>query len=100
MAAANAGIGRDMNERVAKTSVGAVACAALAIIGFVLTSRLESFEPCRVLYRIPQAAQDSLACHVYSAISLASLAFSAAAVGTGLVAGFLAVLRRRGTPRP
>ena len=59
-----------MQERVAKAGLVAIACGALAVSGFALASRLDAFAPCRVPYRIPQAVQDSLACHMYSAIGI------------------------------
>jgi hypothetical protein len=81
-----------------KAALVAIACGALAATGFALASRMEAFAPCRVLYRVPQVVQDSLACHIYSAINLASLLFVAAAAGSASVAGILVLLRRTGTP--
>jgi hypothetical protein len=92
--AVNANVSRHMNEPAAKAALVAVACGALAVTGFALALRLAAFAPCRVLYRIPQAVQDSLACHIYSAISLASLLFVVAAVASGVTAAVFAFFRR------
>jgi hypothetical protein len=88
-----------MNERTAQTGIAAAACGALALIGFVLTSQVEAFAPCRVLYRLPQAVQDSLACRMHSAIGLVSLMFVFAALAVGLAAAFM-LLARRGDRGP
>jgi len=83
-----------MQERVAKAGLVALACGALTLSGFALASYLDAFAPCRVLYRIHQAVQDSLACHMYSAIGTASLLFLVATVVSAVAAAIL-VLRRR-----
>lgn len=80
-----------------KAALVAVACGALAVTGFTLAFRVEAFAPCRVLYRVSQAVQDSLACHIHSALGLASLLFVVAAVGSATAAGILALYRRTKT---
>jgi hypothetical protein len=81
--------------RIAKAVSVAVGSGVLAILGFVATSSLDFFDPCRVLYRTQQVVQDSLACQTYSAITLASMLFSLAAVGFAVAAGVMVLSRRR-----
>jgi hypothetical protein len=83
-----------MNERTAQTGLVAIACGALGLAMLAVTSLAEAFEPCRMRYRLPQAVQDSLACHVHSALGIAALLFLAAAVGVGAVAVIFACFRR------
>ena len=83
-----------MNERIAKAGLLTIACAVLVLTGFVLTSSLEAFEPCRVLYRLPQAVRDSLACRVHSAIGLAALLFLAITAASAAVTGVLVFIGR------
>jgi hypothetical protein len=83
-----------MEEREAKVGLVAIACGALALGGLAAGSRVDAFAPCRVAYRIHQAVQDSLACHMYSAIGTASLLLLVAAAVSALTAGVLVVLRR------
>jgi hypothetical protein len=86
-----------MHESVAKAGLVAIACGALAVAGLVAGLQVEAFAPCRVLYRIPQAVQDSLACRMHSAIGLASLLFLVVAAGSGVATGVLMFFRRRAT---
>jgi hypothetical protein len=67
----------------------------LSFIGFVSASSLEFFAPCRVLYRLDQAVQDSLACQSYSAITFAAALFFCAALVFAVTAGILVLLWRR-----
>ncbi|HUO68283.1 MAG TPA: hypothetical protein VMV37_12140, partial [Gammaproteobacteria bacterium] len=83
-----------MTDRVAKAAAVAVGSGVLAFIGFVSASSIDFFAPCRVVYRTQQAVQDSLACQSYSAITLASILFSLAAVGFAVAAGVLVFSRR------
>ena len=69
-----------MTNRIAKVVSVAIGSAVLSIIGFLSASSLDFFGPCRVVYRVSQAVQDSLACQTYSAITLASVLFALAAL--------------------
>jgi hypothetical protein len=83
-----------MDDRTAKTGAIAIACGGLALTGFALASSLDAFAPCRVPYRIPQAVRDSLACHMYAALSVASWPFLIAAVAFAAITVVLLVVRR------
>jgi hypothetical protein len=83
-----------MNERTAQTGLVAIACGVLGLTLLAVAFRAEAFEPCRMRYRLPQAVQDSLACHVHSALGIAALLFLAVAVGAGAVAVIFACFRR------
>jgi hypothetical protein len=78
-----------MTDRAAKVASVAVGSGVLSVIGFVSARSLDFFAPCRVLYRVSQAVQDSLACQSYSAISLASLLFVLAALGFAVTTAVL-----------
>jgi hypothetical protein len=86
-----------VNERAAKIGLAAVVCGVLAFTGYALVLTIDAFEPCRVLYRIPPAVRDSLACRIHSAITLASLLFVVATAVSLAAAGVLAYWRRAGT---
>lgn len=86
-----------MHERVAKAGLVAMVCGALAITGLVSALQVDAFASCRVLYRIPQAVHDSLACRMYSALGLVSFFFLVVAAGFGVAAGVLVFIRPRAT---
>ena len=87
-----------MGERIAKVACVAVGSGVLAFLGLVCTSSLDFFAPCRVLYRVRQEVQESLACQSYSAITVASALFFFATLGFALAAVVLVFLRRRAVP--
>lgn len=82
------------NNRIAKVASVAVGSGVLSLIGFVSASSLDFFAPCRVIYRLDEAVQGSLACQSYSAITLASVLFFCAASGFAVTAAILVFLRR------
>ena len=85
-----------MTDRVVKVAAVAIGSGVLSVLGFVSASTLDFFAACRVLYRVTQAVQDSLACQSYSAVTLASMLFFVAALGFAVATGLLVFLRRRG----
>ena len=84
-----------MNDRVAHFALVAAGSCVLAVVGFVVPGSLEFFAPCRVVYRMHQAVQDSLACQSYAAIGLFSLLLFLAAGILAVVTGVLMFARRR-----
>jgi hypothetical protein len=84
-----------MNERVVGFALVATISCALAVGGFVVSGSVESFAPCRLLYRTRQPVQDSLACQAYAAITLLSLLLFVGAIVLAIAAGVLAFVRRR-----
>lgn len=89
-----------MNERIVTFAIVAAASCALAVVGFVVCGALESFAPCRVVYRTHQPVHDSLACQSYAAISLFSLLLFLAAGIFAIATGVLVFVRRGAAARP
>ncbi len=84
-----------MNQRALLMALTAGAGLLLAGAGFIAADRLDAFEPCRVSYRLQATVEGSLACQSYYAVVLFSTLLSFAACGLLLLAGILALVRRR-----
>jgi hypothetical protein len=84
-----------MSEGAIKSAITAGASGVLAVGGFALAARLDAFEPCRVLYRLQETVEGSLACQSYYAIVLFSTLLAYAACGLVGLAGILLFVRRR-----
>jgi hypothetical protein len=82
-------------EGALKVAITAVASGVVAVGGYALAARFDAFEPCRVLYRLPENVHGSLACQSYSAIVLFSGLLALAACVLVCLAGILAFVRRR-----
>ena len=81
--------------RALQLAITAVFSALLAGGGFALTAWLHAFAPCRVPYRISDAAYGSLACQAYYTIGMFSAVLAFAACGLAAIAGILFFVRRR-----
>jgi hypothetical protein len=76
------------------------ACAGLLAFGAVclaLAQWLPVFEPCRLEYRIQNAAQDSTACQSFIALRLCGIALLLLEAATLVVIACSVVRRRRGS---
>ena len=80
--------------RALRFALTAVGSGLMAVGGFAVAELLDPFAPCRVTYRVSNDVYGSLACQIYYAIRLFSVAMVLAACGLLAIAGILFFVRR------